>query len=277
MSSKVYFEEKHIVFYDFETNGKRPFYTSAIMQVAFQCSTLGLEKNIYVYPYDNMIGGTEIHNIDEKTLEREKAISSKELLTYFLETFHKKDEIYYFLAYNNFGFDQNVLEYHFKYHKMDVPQNWFFIDIMPYIQRYYPNIRKNGGYKLSNVYDILCEKSDNQVINFHNALDDVYALSEIFKSIHPEKKKLQEYIRGSYRNRGILLSPISTIAGYAHFFDFEKNDITHIQDLYSIYIKCQKKSGIYKRYLKEKIGIYSEFYLQKIIEQTEILNDLLEL
>ncbi len=278
MSSK----KNHILFYDLETNGMRPFYKSAIMQMSLKYNTLSVRENIYVHPYDNIIAATEIHQIDEDTLKTNNAIQSSDLITYLLETFKNEKDKYYFIAYNNFGFDQNVLEYHFHYHKKIVPKNWFFVDIMPYIQRYYPDIRKNGGYKLSNVYEILCKENENKdyepnskkrkVINFHNAFDDVYALSEIFKAVNPDKKKLSAYVRGSYTNKMICESPISAIAGYAHFFDFEKKNILLIQDLYDVYVKCDKKSELFKDYVKTKIGIYSEFYLNKIVEQIEILN-----
>jgi DNA polymerase III epsilon subunit-like protein len=279
-------KKNHIIFFDLETNGIRPFYKSAIMQISLKCETISVRENIYVYPYDNIIGATEIHQIDEKTLISNNAIQSKDLITYLLETFHKKNDKYYFIAYNNFGFDQNVLEYHFKHYQNIVPQNWLFIDIMPYIQRYYPDIRKNGGYKLSNVYEILCKEEEcedssepnnkkRRIINFHNAFDDVYALSEIFKKVNPDKKKLGSYIRGSYTNQMILKSPISAIAGYAHFFNLEKHNINSIEDLYDQYKKVNKNDDLFKKYLKEKIGIYSEFYLNKIIEQFQILDNLI--
>lgn len=285
-----FLEEKHIIYFDLETNGNRPFYKSAIMQIALDCEHLKIHKNIYVQPYDGIIGATDIHQIDEAKLKEEKAITSKELVEYLVNTFSKSSVKYYFLAYNNFGFDQNVLENHFQFHKIKVPQNWFFVDIMPYIQRYYPDIRKNGGYKLSNVYHLLSNKSDNKsTIQFHTAHDDVYCLSEICKSVNPLKEKISAYIRGSYTNKMILLSPISSIAGYAHFFNLEQNDIKQIQDLYAKYISFSKNKGkrsisgelkddrseLFKTYLKTKIGIYSEFYLNKITEQMEICEDLL--
>ncbi len=269
-------EADHIVYFDLETNGTRPFYKSAIMQMALHAPHLKIQKNLYVQPYDGIIGATEIHQIDAEKLKAESAITSKELVEYLITTFSKTNDIYYFMAYNNFGFDQNVLEHHFALHKMKVPPNWFFVDIMPYIQRYYPDIRKNGGYKLSNVYELLCKEKSKKSsdIQFHTAHDDVHCLQEVTKSVNPSRSKLHPYIRGSYTNRGILLAPISAIAGYAHFFKLEENQIHRIQDLYMEYDKL--KSIDFKKYLKEKIGIYSEFYLQKIVEQMEILDDLLK-
>lgn len=288
-----FLEEKHIIYFDLETNGNRPFYKSAIMQMALECSHLKIKKNIYVQPYDGIIGATDIHQIDEEKLKVENAITSNELVDYLVSTFSKSNVKYYFLAYNNFGFDQNVLENHFQFHKMKVPQNWYFVDIMPYIQRYYPDIRKSGGYKLSNVYNLLSETNKKEEvkrdIQFHTAHDDVYCLSEICKSVNPTKSKISPYIRGSYTNRSILLSPISSIAGYAHFFNLEENNMNKIEDLYEKYESFMENNGkrsisgelkndkstLFKSYLKTKIGIYSDFYLNKITEQMEVCEDLL--
>ncbi len=277
MASQLFFnQETAVIYYDLETNGKRPFYQSAIMQMALSSTLLPKPRNMYVYPYDDIIGATEIHGIDEKKLNEEKAISSRALLEELLQLFSDSSVIYYFLAYNNFGFDQNVLEYHFRHHQMKVPQNWFFVDIMPFIQRYYPDFRKNGGYKLSNVYQFLCKECEGKEkkLDFHTAHDDVYALEMVCKTLNPKRAALQPYIRGAYTNGGIMLSPISAIAGYAHFFGFEKKKIHRIQDLHMEYTKVGKKPEILKAFLKEQVGIYSNFYLEKIIEQIQILDEL---
>lgn len=282
MVSSFFSNPKHkIIFFDLETNGNRPFYKSAIMQMALSApSFLPKPVNLYVFPYDNIIGATEIHQIDEAKIIANHGLKSHELLNYLCTTFTDPGFTYYFVAYNTFGFDQNVLENHFKHHQMIVPENWVFVDIMPYIQRYYPNIRKNGGYKLSNVFSYLKNKSEstceNKQLDFHTAHDDVYALEYICKNVDPSMEKLKPYMRGSYTNRTILKSPISAIAGYAHFFKFEECGILTISHLYQIYLKkCNRSNADFKEFIKTKIGIYSEFYIQKIVEQVDILDDLL--
>ena len=80
-----------------------------------------------------------------------------------------------FVAYNNFGFDQIVLERGFKLvNKM--PDNWYFIDVMPLIKKKFPNMKPN--YKLSTVYQNLINVKEE--INYHNSLDDCICLLEIF-------------------------------------------------------------------------------------------------
>ena len=273
MSSNSKFTTKNVIFYDLETNGTRPFYKSAIMQISFKSLNESINENIYVFPYDNIVGATEIHGIDSDVLIKKSAISSETMLKILLNKFDKSDETYYLVAYNNFGFDQNVLEHHFKIHNLVVPKNWLFLDILPYIQQNYQSIRKNGGYKLSNVYDIMCKK-EGELINFHNAEDDVYCLGEIYKKLELEKDKIMPYIRGGYTNKEILKAPISSISGYAPFFGFEKNGINIVGDLVDEYKKMESNIDLFRLYLKQKIGIYSEFYLNKICEQISVLNDL---
>lgn len=274
MSSTLKFKPKNVIFFDLETNGTRPFYKSAIMQISFKSYDDSIHENHYVFPYDNIIGATEIHGIDSNVLINKNAISSEVMLNKLLKEFSKSDETYYFVAYNNFGFDQNVLEHHFKIHHLTVPKNWMFLDILPYIQENYQAIRKNGGYKLSNVYDIMCKK-EGELINFHNAEDDVYCLGEIYKKLELETNKIVPYIRGGYTNNEILKSPISSIMGYAPFFGFERKGVKTIYDLMEEYKKMENNIDLFRLYLKQKIGIYSEIYLNKICEQMIVLNDLL--
>ncbi len=267
------FNEKNVIFYDLETNGTRPFYKSAIMQISFKSLDETISENIYVFPYDNIIGATEIHSIDADTLNKNNAISSENMLKKLIKQFSDLSETYYFVAYNNFGFDQNVLEHHFKIHHLKVPVNWIFLDILPYIQENYPAIRKNGGYKLSNVYKIMCNENEKS-IQFHTAHDDVYCLAEIYKKLRLDKNKMAPYSRGGYTNSEIMKSSITSIMGYAPFFKFEEKGIKKISDLMKQYEKVEKNNDLFKLYLKQKIGIYSEMYLNKICEQIVVLNDL---
>jgi DNA polymerase III epsilon subunit-like protein len=273
MDTNIEFNPKNVIFFDLETNGTRPFYKSAIMQISFKSLDESINENIYVFPYDNIIGATEIHGIDAETLTKNNAISSENMLKKLISQFSNVSETYYFVAYNNFGFDQNVLEIHFKHHHLLVPNNWVFMDILPYIQENYQSIRKNGGYKLSNVYKIMCNENEKN-IQFHTAHDDVYCLGEIYKKLNLNKSKMAPYSRGGYTNNEIIKAPISSIMGYAPFFGFERKGINNIHDLIEEYKKMEYNNDLFKLYLKQKIGIYSDFYLNKICEQMIVLNEL---
>jgi DNA polymerase III epsilon subunit-like protein len=286
-------KERIFLFFDLETNGKRPFYQSAIMQLAIYDSREDLPndggcnrsaiKNIYVRPYDDFVGATEIHGISEETLAKGNAITSRQMIDYLVTTYPKSGiREYVFVAFNNFGFDQNVLEHHFHHHGLQVPENWIFADIFPYISQYYPKLRSDGGYKLSNCYEKICcsggaGEGAGVDINFHNATDDVYCLAQLYYKVSPDPKKMKNtFMRGSYTRGTILESPISSIAGYANFFKIEeKGGITSIGEMYAKFVELGATGDAFRKFLHEKIGIYSAFYQTKIVEQFEILHHLL--
>jgi DNA polymerase III epsilon subunit-like protein len=286
-------KEQVILFFDLETNGKRPFYQSAIMQLGlYDSRENGADGNIkrsaiqnfYVRPYDGIVGATEIHGISAETLEKEKAITSAQMLEHLVATYpasSKKE--YIFVAFNNFGFDQNVLEYHFHHHGISVPGNWIFADIFPYISQYYPKLRADGGYKLENCYKKICCTSaggeGEEEIDFHTATDDVYCLARLYYKVigtATEKKRFQNaFMRGSYTCGTIVQSPVSTIAGYANFFKLEEKGMASVGDLYAKFQELGGSSDAFRNFIKEKMGIYSSFYQGKIVEQFEIIHHLM--
>ncbi len=98
---------------------------------------------------------------------------------------------------------------------------------------------------------------------------------QIFLQLRLKRVKIQPYIRGSYTNKSIKMSPINSMNGYASFFKFKNMNITHIQDIYAEYEKVNKNAELFNAFLKDKVGIYSQFYLNKIGEQLAILDDLM--
>ena len=89
------------------------------------------------------------------------------------EIYGRKDVV--FVAYNNFGFDQIVLERGFKLVNNKMPVNWYFMDVMPLIKNKFPDLKPN--YKLATVYENLIKINKNEEINYHNSLDDyIYVL-----------------------------------------------------------------------------------------------------
>jgi hypothetical protein len=119
----------------------------------------------------------------------------------------------------------------------------------------------------------MCSEND-KTINFHTAHDDVYCLAEIYKKLKLDKNKMKPYMRGGYTNQEIKKSSISSIMGYAPFFGFERKGINTINDLIEEYNKMGKNNDLFRLFLKQKIGIYSEMYLNKICEQIIVLNEL---
>lgn len=293
-------KEQVLIFFDLETNGKRPFYQSAIMQLGLYDSRKNSPEgtnminrsaiqNIYVRPYDGIVGATEIHGISTETLEKENAITSLDMVEHLITTYSPSTKReYIFIAFNNFGFDQNVLEYHFHHHGLHVPNNWIFADIFPFISQYYPQLRADGGYKLENCYKKICcgagvemaaGVGDAEEISFHTATDDVLCLARLYYQVvktATDKKRFQSaFMRGSYTLGSIVKSPISTIAGYANFFKLEEKGMTTVGDLYAKFREMGGSSDAFRSFIKEKMGIYSAFYQGKIVEQFEIIHHLM--
>ena len=125
---------KNYIFYDLETNGLN-YYTTCIMQITLLDYNSNIIINKYVYPFDNRIEGENIHNINSKVLSDNNAITTIEMCILIKnkirEIFDREDV--YFIAYNNFGYDQVILENNFKISNIKMPFNWYFIDVYPMI------------------------------------------------------------------------------------------------------------------------------------------------
>ncbi len=148
-----------IFFYDFETNGINPL-TCAALQLAIMNQEGDVLKNQYIYPYDDKIAATEIHGIDENKLKENNALKSDDFFNDLIEwvkNIYPEKNIYW-IAYNNFGYDQIVLENHLKRVNKKVPENWYFLDLYPMIKEFFQNIKPN--FKLKTVYEYLCPNSE---------------------------------------------------------------------------------------------------------------------
>ena len=261
--------KKNIIFYDLETNGL-DYYTTGIMQICILDLDGNTILNQYTYPFDRRIDATEIHGIDEKKLIDNNAITTYDLCikvkTIIRNLFNREDV--YLISYNNFGFDQVILENNFKLCKLKIPDNWYFIDVFPIIKELYPNIKPN--YKLANIYKNLCNNED--IINYHCALADTKCLYEIFKKINTNNNCIiDKYTRTSSFNNNILDSPISSLYGYNNIFSFEKKGIFLIGDIYKIFKESNNDNTILESFLKNKIGIYSIFYIQNLVKQINFI------
>ena len=80
---------KNYVLYDLETNGL-DLLTSAIMQITMLDSTCKILLNNYVYPYNNVIEGTDIHGIDEDTLQANNTLTITEMCTSIKKVLRKQ-------------------------------------------------------------------------------------------------------------------------------------------------------------------------------------------
>jgi len=267
--------DKNYVFYDLETNGL-DYYSTGILQMTMLNYNGYVLLNQYTYPFDNRIEGFEIHSIDENKLIQNNAISTVDLCTLIkkiIRNNYGRGDIY-FVAYNNFGYDQIILENNFKICNLNIPQNLYFIDIYPIIKELYPKMKPN--FKLSTVYENLCKsKEDNTPINFHCALADTTCLYKIYKVIDSNGNEilLKKYLRPLLQSKEFLLAPIYTLGGYISSLDkkFYSNDIKSIGNMYDVFKKMEYNDQIYELYLRNKLNIYSDFLIHTFIKNMKII------
>jgi DNA polymerase III epsilon subunit-like protein len=262
---------KNILFYDLETNGL-DYYTTGIMQITILDKNGIILLNEYVYPFDNRIDGTEIHNISEETLRENNAIETKELLVKMKNIIRDKynRQIVYLMAYNNFGYDQNILENNFKVCNIKMPLNWYFIDIFPIIKEMFPNMQPN--YKLKTIYEHLCGPINN--LNFHSSLTDTTCLYKIYNIIKDSEYLIKKYTRPSIQNKDYMNVSIYTLSGYSPFMKFELKNIYTIGDMFNLFKELNFDKNQFEFYLKNTFGIYSNFFIRDTIRQLHFIKNL---
>lgn len=265
---------ENILFYDLETNGL-DFDTTGIMQLTLLNKNGDILLNEYVYPFDNRIACSEIHGIDALKLITNNAISTEDVCIKMKNIIHKKYNKYnnnkiYLTAYNNFGYDQNILENNFKICNISMPENWYFIDLFPIIKEFFPNMKPN--HKLKTVYENLF--GINEKLQFHCALTDTKCLYEIYNFVKDAKYLLEKYTRPLIRSKEYFLTPINTFTAYNRFMKLENNNINTIGDLYEIYKNCEYDNMHFENYLRNSIGIYSNYFISNAKKQVNIIKKL---
>jgi DNA polymerase III epsilon subunit-like protein len=259
---------KNYIFYDLETNGL-DYYTTGIMQISMIDNNGDVLLNQYTYPYDNRIEGSNIHGIDEQKLIINSAVDTLDMFLIMKKIIREKygREDIYLVGYNNFGYDQIILENNFKISGIKIPDNWNFIDLFPVIKELYPNMKPN--YKLKTVYEILC--GSDETINFHCALADTTCLYNIFNVIKDKTNYYEIYNRPLLQSKKIFDSPIFTISGYNKSIRLEDKGIRVIGDLYNIFKDTNFNTESLETILRNKYNIYSDFYLNNIIKSISVI------
>jgi len=265
--------QKNILFYDLETNGL-DYYTTGIMQITILDITGTILLNEYVYPFDKRIDGTEIHHITEETLRINNAIETPELLVRMKNVIRDKynrDPVY-LVAYNNFGYDQNILENNFKVCNIKMPLNWLFIDIFPIIKEMFPDMKPN--YKLKTIYENLFCPTDN--LDFHSSLTDTKCLYEIYNAIKDIDYLIEKYTRPSITNKDYMNLAICTFRGYNRYMELEIKKINTIGDMYNLFKNVNFDKNAFDFYLRNSAGIYSNYFINDTIKQLNFMKYLCE-
>ena len=262
---------KNYIIFDLETNGL-DLKASAIMQITMLDVQGNILLNEYVYPYDNNIQGTEIHGIDKNILQKNNALSLTQMclnVKNILRKYFDREDIYW-IAYNNFGFDQLILENNYRISNIKIPTNWFFIDLFPLIKELYPTIKPN--YKLKSVYEELI--GANNTINYHSSLADTQCLLEIFNKVLINESKFQNYTRSLIRGNLIYSCPLTSLQGYHYKMKLERLNINNIGDLCDIYKKMNYDKELFYQFLKNQCNIYIDFYAKNIVKQIDMIKEM---
>jgi DNA polymerase III epsilon subunit-like protein len=241
------------------------------MQITMMDINGNVLLNQYSYPYDGRIDGTHIHGIDKKKLEDNNAIQISDLcilIKNIIRTIYDREDVY-LIAYNNFGYDQIILENNYKKCNIKLPNNWYFIDLFPIVKELYPTIKPN--YKLCTVYESLCGKDDS--INYHCALQDTKCLYEIYKKISNSNNYIfGKYTRSLLQSDKINNSPISSLNGVHSSMYLEVKNVYTIGDMYDIYKMNNFNNIFFENYLRTQMCIYSNYYINNIIKQLNAIH-----
>jgi len=262
---------KNILFYDLETNGL-DYYTTGIMQITILEKNGNILINEYVYPFDKRVDGCAIHNITEETLKINNAIETNELLVKMKNIIREKynRESVYLIAYNNFGYDQNILENNFKVCNIKMPLNWYFIDLFPIIKEMFPNMQPN--YKLKTIYEHLCGPVDN--LNFHSSLTDTLCLHKIYNIIKDSEYLIKKYTRPSIKNKDYMDVSIFTLSGYNRYMQLELKNISTIGDIYKLFRELDFDKNQFEFYLKNTLGVQSNYFIKDTIRHLNFIKNL---
>ena len=258
------------IFYDLETNSLDTS-KAAIMQICIMDEDNIILMNKYVYPYDGNIDGTEIHGIDREVLDKNQAMETEEMLKRMVSDIklHYHDHDIYLVAYNNFGYDQQVLEYNLNRYNISIPNNWFFTDLLPYIKDKYPQYKFQ--YKLYNIYEkVIRVLNSSDKEKLHDAQFDIEMMKALFDKHKNDRYIIMtKYTRSPISSRTILNHPINLMDGYDDYnkYVYIRNNIKKIGDLYSVYESIKFDNEVFDNYLKSTLNIRSNFFRKKTVNE----------
>lgn len=265
---------ENLLFYDLETNGL-DYDTTYIMQITVADNYRNILWNKYCYPLDGKIYGVEVHHIDEDVLQRNNAMTLRDCcydMLKIINALYENNPVIW-IAYNNFGYDQVILEKNFEKVGMSIPKNWYFRDLLPIIRHIYPHTLPN--YKLGTVFSILCDRNIEGTL--HNSLTDVYCLYDIYEYIKKNHSDIyylmvNKYTRYSLRDKRILNCSFDVFLDINSKKLFEKKGFYKVNDIYQKYKEFKFDNQIFDLYLTRNIGIYSQYNKSNFIKQMQIMS-----
>lgn len=159
------------IIFDLETTGLDVEKDRIVELYALSVSN-GKKFHCYIMPPGrSKIGGTEFHGLTRDILKKKDAKDTKSSLKQFLSWIYRDISLgkpLCFVAHNNFGYDQLILENEYARHDIEMI-NCFYADSCPMFK----DSGKFANAKLGTIYDTIFKK---KLENAHTAEADVDAL-----------------------------------------------------------------------------------------------------
>jgi DNA polymerase III epsilon subunit-like protein len=272
-------QKQNYIMYDLETNGL-PVLNVSIMQISILDGETGaILLDEYVWPYDGVIAATQFHGIDKKRLRDNNALTLPNLMEkikrVLREKYSRQDVVW--VAYNNFGFDQLVLEANFKRVNGRMPDNWLFMDLLPMVRSKFSLCDGMANYKLGTVFHKLCKQPEGAPpIAFHTSLADTQCLYELFKLMeYLFGDEFLEHTRPKFDSSRIFAEPLETaLLGYHPHMRFGDRGMHTIKDMYAAFLTQECCVKEFKKYLTQELGVRRTDRAAKMSKQMHLIHSL---
>ena len=270
------------IIYDLETNGL-PVFGVYIMQITILDGANGdILLNEFVWPHNGIIAATQFHGIDRKRLQDNNAVTLPNLMEQIKrvlrDKYGRQDVVW--VAYNNFGFDQLVLEANFKRVNARMPDNWLFMDLLPMVRNKFLLCQGMSNYKLGTVFNKLIERpADAQPIAFHTSLADTQCLYELYKLMEDLfGDEFPEYTRPKFDSGRIFDESLETaLTGYHPHMKFGIHGIHTMKDMYREFKLHDYDVKQFKGYLAKELGTRQTNRVAKMANQMDRIHSLLHM
>ena len=272
-------QKQNYVVYDLETNGL-PVLGVCIMQISILDGENGaILLNEYVWPYSGVIAATQFHGIDRKRLRDNNAVTlvdlTEKIKRVLRDKYGRQDVVW--VAYNNFGFDQLVLEANFKRVNARMPDNWLFMDLLPMTRSKFSICKGMPNYKLATVFHKLCKQPEGAApIAFHTSLADTQCLYELFKLMeYLFGDEFSEHTRPKFDSARIFDERLETaLVGYHPHMHFHNYGMHAMKDMYAAFLRHDCDIKIFKNYLIRELGVRRTERAAKMSKQMDLIHSL---
>lgn len=245
MSTTEKINDFEYIIFDLETTGLN-VEKEYIVEIAALAVSSGERFHCYVMPPGRgKIGGTDFHGLTRDILRGKAAKGTKAALADFLGWVYRTaytGKPLCFVAHNNFGYDQLILENEYVRNRMEMI-NCFYADSCPFFK----GMGKFENGKLSTIYETLFgEKFENA----HTASADVDALYACLQTVPDWKVRIPIRI-ATYRVNDTDLEWLRWMLEEKHVADLKLYGYTSVSSMVN---GVNKYGTTYQKFLTEMFG-----------------------